>query len=402
MTNLVANSNGVITGKFTIPANIPAGTKSVVFTGAGGSRATATFVGSGTITNQVLQKTITEYYWTLFDPVAQTFIPNENCQIAAVDLLFNAVGTTDVLVQIRDTDNGFPGGTVLAEISLKPNQIVTNGGITRFSFPFPVALLRNTMYSIVIACNDAVASVAYAQLGWFDEVHQSWVTAQPYQVGTLFTSSNGATWSVSQDQDLTFTLQKAVFSSTTRTINLGSVAVTSATDLTLLTLEETPSADTYISYALTLPDGSVLPASNGQAIQLATAITGNVSISATLHGTVKASPILVPGTQLIVGQVSTSGTYITPAIIGGTNIKVKCVFDAYLPAGSNVVTEYQKVGVNTWTSIPNVSSVPVGNGVVTLTNQATGVNAPQVRVRFTLTGTTAARPLIQNLRFMTI
>lgn len=399
---LTANSNGVITGHFTIPANIPAGSKSVIFTGAGGSKASATFVGSGKITDQVLRSVVTNYYTRYYDPVAQTFTTSEDCQIGAVDLLFNAKGTTDVLVQIRDSVNGFPGTDVLAEAILAPAQILTNGARTRFSFPAPVALKADIMYAVVVACNDAVSSVGFAQIGEFDSVNQTWVTAQPYQVGTMFTSSNGTAWSVSQDRDLTFILQKAVFTSNTRTVALGTVAVTAATDLMLLTLEEKPSSNTYISYALTMPDGSVLPASNEQSIQLASAVTGNITISATLHGTASASPVLVPGAQLVVGQVGTTGTYITPAITGGASIKIKCVFDAYLPAGSNVVTEYQKVGDNTWTSIPNVSSVPVGNGVVTLTNEVTGVNAPQVRVRFTLTGTTAARPLIQNLRFMTI
>lgn len=399
---LTANSNGVITGHFTIPANIPAGSKSVVFTGAGGSKASATFVGSGKITDQVLRSVVTNYYTRYYDPVAQTFTTSEDCQIGAVDLLFNAKGTTDVLVQIRDSVNGFPGTDVLAEAILAPAQILTNGARTRFLFPAPVALKADIMYAVVVACNDAVSSVGFAQIGKFDSVNQTWVTAQPYQVGTMFSSSNGTAWSVSQDRDLTFILQKAVFTSNTRTVALGTVAVTSATDLMLLTLEEKPSSNTYISYSLTLPDGTVLPASNEQSIQLASAVTGNITISATLHGTASASPVLVPGAQLVVGQVGTTGTYITPAITGGTSVKIKCVFDAYLPAGSNVVTEYQKVGTSTWTSIPNVSSVATNNGYVTLTNQVTGVNAPQVRVRFTISGTTAARPIIQNLRFMTI
>lgn len=399
---LTANSDGVITGHFTIPANIPAGSKRVVFSGAGGSMAIATFVGSGKVTEETLRSVITNYYVLGYDPVAETFTISDDRQIGAIDLLFNAIGTSEILVQIRDSVNGYPGTTVLAESILEPSQILTNGGLTRFNFPSPVALKAGIMYAIVVACNDAVASVGYAQIGKFDSAHQTWVTEQPYQIGTMFTSSNGAAWSVNQDKDLTFILHRAVFSSTTRAVNLGTVAVTSATDLMLLTLEEKPSSDTYISYSLTLPDGSILPASNEQSIQLATAITGNVTISATLHGTESASPVLVPGAQLVVGQVGTTGTYITPAITGGTSVKIKCVFDAYLPAGSNVVTEYQKVGVSTWTSIPNVSSVAANNGYVTLTNQVTGVNAPQVRVRMTITGTTAARPIIQNLRFMTI
>jgi hypothetical protein len=52
--SLAANALGVIKGKFTIPANVPAGTKEVIATGAQGSRGGAVYVGDGTITSQVL------------------------------------------------------------------------------------------------------------------------------------------------------------------------------------------------------------------------------------------------------------------------------------------------------------------------------------------------------------
>ena len=43
---VTANGAGVATGSFTIPATTPVGTKLVEFTGAGGSKAAATFVGA--------------------------------------------------------------------------------------------------------------------------------------------------------------------------------------------------------------------------------------------------------------------------------------------------------------------------------------------------------------------
>ena len=45
-----ANSSGVVTGKFTIPAGLPAGAKRVSLAGAGGSKGDAVFVGSGMVT----------------------------------------------------------------------------------------------------------------------------------------------------------------------------------------------------------------------------------------------------------------------------------------------------------------------------------------------------------------
>jgi hypothetical protein len=83
-------------------------------------------------------------------------------------------------------------------------------------------------------------------------------------------------------------------------------------------------------------------------------------------------------------------------------VRVKAVFDALLPAGSSVSTEYSSDGGTTWVNLPNTASAASDNGYVTLTNQATGINAPTVRLRLSLSGTTAARPSVRNLRFMTI
>lgn len=402
---IAADSNGVVTGSFTIPANVLAGTKQVVFSGAGGATAQAVFVGQGSITDEVLQKITTEYLteWLGFlDPVAETFTVPNSCQIGALDLWFTAAGSTKTVVQIRNTVNGFPGTSVLGEVTLAPASIVTNGGYTRCAFASPVALRGGTMYCIVVLTNNAVTAVNVAQLGKFDAVHQQWVTSQPYQVGTLFTSSNGQTWSVSQDQDLTFVLHKAVFTATSRTLNLGSVAVTAATDLMLLAIEEKPSPVTYISYTLTLPDGTQLPAANKQPIRLSAAVTGNIAITATLHGDAGASPVLAPGMQLVAGSVGATGTYVTEAIPAGTNVNVKVIYDALLPAGASVLIEYKPTSGGSWTTVPNVSSANTDNGYVTLTHQITGVTATAVQVRFTLSGTTSGRPNVKNIRCMTI
>lgn len=105
---LIANTNGEIRGKFAIPAKVPSGAKAVVFRGRGGSEATASFVGQGTLTvsNVIQARTITRY-WT--DPLAQTFALTAQAQVCGVDLWFTARGQSAVRVQIRDTDNGYPG-----------------------------------------------------------------------------------------------------------------------------------------------------------------------------------------------------------------------------------------------------------------------------------------------------
>lgn len=396
-----ANAQGVAQGKFTIPAGVPAGAKLVQFSGSGGSTGRAVFTGSGTITDEV-RRAVSTLIVNFWDPLAQTFTLQETQQIAAVDLWFAAVGTSNVVVQLRETSNGVPTRNVLGEVRLAPADINTVSH-TRCTFPAPVMLLANTEYAIVALCDDAVAELRLAELGKFDTANGRWVTSQPYQVGVMLSSSNASTWTPHQDRDLTFRLHKAVFTQVDKTVALGSVAVVGATDLMLLSTEELTSSQTRIEYTLTLPDTSTVTVSSGQPVRLGAAVTGNVVVSARLYGAASASPVLLPGTQLVVGTVATSGTYVSRAIKGGSGVRVKAIFDAFIPGGSSVTVDYKGIdGGDVWATVPFVGSAPVDDGFQEITHEVTGVTETMVQIRLSLAGTTAARPRIKNLRFMTI
>lgn len=399
--SLVANSAGVVTGKFTIPAGIPAGTKLVRFTGSGGSSGQATFTGQGTLTTTTLRQvvTVTTAY---YDPLAQTFTLGQAGQISAVDLFFSAKGTTNIVVQIRETANGVPTKTVLAERRIKPADI-TVGQYTHIDLPSPVALSAGIEYALVIMCDDAVSTLKVGELGKWDDAAKKWVTSQPYQVGVLLSSSNASTWTAHQDKDLAFGLHFVKYGSTQRVINLGTVAVSNVTDLLLLTADEIPSSDTRIKYELVLPDASVISVADGQPVRLASAISGNVTIRATLTGTADFSPVLFPGTQLIAGRVGSTGTYVSQAIKGGSNIRVKVVFEALVPSGAAVAVSYKGANVgDTWSEVPFVSTSPLDENWLEVTHEVTGVTEDMVQVKLSLSGTTGARPRVRNLRFMTV
>jgi hypothetical protein len=86
-----ADAFGVITGSFTIPANIPAGTKQVVFRGEGGSQGVASYSAQGTHITRVLREN-TVIITNLFDPLAQTFTLDTPRILGAVDLKFTNRG----------------------------------------------------------------------------------------------------------------------------------------------------------------------------------------------------------------------------------------------------------------------------------------------------------------------
>ena len=423
----VADGTGVVSGSFSIPAGIPSGNKLVQAAGAGGSTATATFTGQGTMERQAWQQqtTVTETRWqsppppqpvVVFeggggggggggkDPLAQTFTLSESVQASGIDLWFVAKPTTLCSIQLRSTAVGFPETTILAESILAPAAINIGGATTRFTFEVPVYLVAGVEYALVVLCNDAIGSVSVAELGKFDATNQRWITSQPYTVGVLLSSSNAVTWTAHQDRDMTFRILRAAYTSTSRTIALGLAAVTGATDLLLMSYADRPTSVTGVKYQLTLPDASVLLVDDGQPIQLAAPITGNVLVSAILTGSADFSPVLWPGTQLVAGVIAASASYVSRAIPGGSSIKVETILEAIVPSGAGLSIEYKgQDGGDTWAFLPNTATAAVDDGFTELIHQASGINEINgVQVRITISGTTAARPRIRDLRAIVI
>lgn len=428
MTDVVANSQGVATGKFDVPAGVPTGNKLVRFVGSGGSVGFATYQSAGTLIAQVAQM---ERVTTVFvppppppsppcrmvcssssggrtmlpscfcipvDPLAQSFSLQENKQIGGVELWFKAVGTTGATVQIRDVVNGFPGTNVLASKVLPASGITTNG-VTRFEFDVPVLLSAGVEYAIAVLCDDADSEIAVAELGKWDATHSRWVTAQPYTVGVMFSSSNEVSWSIHQDRDMSFRLLAINPTQTSADISLGTASLSNATDMMILASAVGQSATETVKYEITLPGGAKTTVSAQQPISFASPVTGSVSIVAKLAGTAERTPILVGGVQAIAGTVASSATYISRAIPAGTNSTVRVVLDELVPSGASVSVDVKGIDVgDTWTSMPQTALVQIDNGWIEAEYQASGINETMVQVRITLTGTSAARPMASNLR----
>lgn len=396
-----ANAQGVVTGKFTIPANVRAGSKLVEFPGAGGSYGSASFFGQGTLVENVMRQvtTITSFM-TNTDPLAQTFSLPTLTQLGGVDVFIVAKGSSDIVVQIRETLVGLPTQEVIAEGRLKPADITANAW-NRFTFEVPLAITPNVEYALVVLCNDAVSSVAVAELGKFDQANNRWVTGQPYTVGVLLSSSNASTWTPHQDRDMAFKLLAAKFTQTERLIDLGTVTVSNATDLVVLTATENPATDAGSSIELTLPDSTVISTSDDQVIRLAAATTGSIGVKARLKASADASAVIAPGTQIVAGQAALTATYITRAIpADAASANCRVIIDANLPSGAAVAVHVKGTGgADPWVAVPVTGSPKaLGNNWFEIQHYVTGVNKAAVQVRLTLTGNAAARPLVSNLR----
>ncbi|MBJ7309222.1 hypothetical protein ACFOLJ_30980 [Rugamonas sp. CCM 8940] len=396
-----ANAQGVLSGRFQIPANVPAGTKSVEFTGAGGTRGAATFSGQGLRVTEVRQM-VTRITSNYYDPLAQTFTLPQATALGGVKLWFTVKGTAPVMVQIRGVAAGVPNRVIYAEARIDAADIKTVGP-TQIVFAAPAWIDANTEYALVVLTSDDKTQLAVAEVGMWDDNAQRRVTAQPYQVGVLLSSSNASSWTPHQDRDMTFELQKAVFSETVSTVSLGNVSVTNATDLLLLALAEAPTFESRVEYTLALPGGAKINVAEGQPVRLATPVSGDIGVSARLAGTAAVSPVLHPGTQLISGAVQTTADYVSVAFPAGANSRIRVIVDAALPSGAKLVVILPGAGAdNKDVEVPFLSSRPLSLEKQELSYEVAGINKDSVKVKLVLSGSASARPELENLRAMAL
>jgi hypothetical protein len=330
------------------------------------------------------------------DPLCETFSLPAQGQIAGVDLWFTAIGARDIIVQVRETENGMPTRRVIAQARVHPAGIVP-GQMNRVTWP-PVTLDAGHEYGITVLCDDDVAALGIAELGKFDTISGAWVTSQPYQVGVLLSSSNASTWTAHQDRDLTFAVLSPRYSATERVIDLGAAQLTGCTDLMVQGYAHIPSSDCSLIYRLEIGARAPIEVSPGQAVDLGERFTGAVKVSALLRGTPDMSPVMEPGVQLIAASLAASGAYVTPMIAAAGAGTLRVIFEASLPSGSAVEVSAQLDGQDGWSNVPFASSSPYTAGVAELTHELRGIQTDRLRLRLRLTGGPTARPVVHNLR----
>ncbi|MDG3575971.1 DUF4815 domain-containing protein [Rhizobium sp. YJ-22] len=394
-----ANNLGVLAGLFTVPANIPAGTKTVEAVGAGGSRGTATYTGRGTITIEERRRVTTIFQQ--FDPVYQSFTaPPEGMHFGGFVFRFAEIGNKNepVVVQLRDAVQGQPGRTVLAEVTIDMHQVNTVADVELVFSTLPW-IDGGVEVTVVWLTNDADHAIAVAELGKFDAHLQRWVTAQPYQVGVFGSSSNNRAWTIHQELDAYFKVRRPVFTQSTRTIELGTIQATALTDILALAGVDIPAAATGVDLIFERPNGQQIKLAPGAVVSLDTALNENLTVKAILRGVANASPILFPDPLIVLGVLSASDTYVSRAFNCGSNRTVQAEYRARIPGTATVAVHVQQTN-GTWTSVPLDSVADDSEGYKRYTHKLTGFSAPTTRVRVTLTGSALHRPRVSDLVVM--
>lgn len=394
--DLTADANGVVEHHFVIPAGIPSGTKKVAVGAASAGLSVATFVGEGQVETIVRKRvsTVEEYH---VDPQGESFRLTEGRHIGGVDLKFTAVGSSQVVVQLRSASNGWPGRDILAEARLDPSRIRVDGQPTRFEWS-PVWLAADEEVFFVVLCDDADAGLAVATLGQFDAARQQWLTRQPYQVGVRVSSSNGSTWTAHQDSDLWFRVLGCRFTATSRTVPLGKLTAAQVSDLIGLFNAERPDVATNITLRVIAADGRVFSLSDGQPINLTDRLTGDVSLQLVLEGTDTRSPVVYPGIQAIFGVQTDTATYVSRQIATPSAAKIRVILDVVTPGTSSVTPEVLAADGVTWLAVPLKSGTAIGDGWEERVFVLDPFAAAATRLRLTLKGSALNRPRVRRIR----
>ncbi|TCS98754.1 uncharacterized protein DUF4815 [Tepidimonas ignava] len=396
-----ADGNGVVNTSFQIPAGLPAGIKRFEIEGAGGSFGEATFEGRGTLVTQTTRTRTTTTIWR-WDPLAQTFTLPESQQLGAVELWFTVRGTRPVTVQIRETVAGFPARGILAEGRIAAANISTTGA-TRIAFGAPVMLQAGVEYALVVLTDDTETALSVAELGKWDSANGRWVTAQPYQVGVLLSSSNASTWTAHQDKDLAFRLLGVSTTQSSRAVTLATqVQVTDATDLMVLGAVELPASGCAAVARVTLEGGRVLTAPPNTTIRLEAPYTGKVDVALDITGTATATPVVYPGWQLVAGTLAANATYVSRAIPAAASFKARVIAEVFAPGSSSVTAKAESGTAGQFASLPVVKAEPIGDGWVEIEWSAaslSGVGADKTtRVRLEIANSAAHRAAVRALR----
>ena len=390
-----ADHSGIARGKFTIPANIPAGVKSVEIIGERGSRGVAQFTGRGEITLEERRRVITV---TRYDPLAQTItLLTEGRHIAAVGLWFEDIGDQPVTVQIRETATGLPTGAVLAEARITAAQIKGSGEETVVDLATPLYIEALQEIAVVILTDDNTHSLAIAEVGQYDRRAQRYVTEQGYSVGVLLSSSNASTWTPHNNADLAFRLYAAEFTATEHTTELKTQTAHHASDLYLMADVERPGTETDVSFTF-VADDRRYALQDKQTGRLDVRTDGDLTAKVTLRGSKTRSPVLYPGALLALGDLQETATYISRAVVAGSGQAI-VTLESNTPSGSALTVELEIEG--SWKSCTPENGEPLGDGWVRNEYKQTISGGDTVRCRITLSGNISARPRARALRMVT-
>ncbi|WP_156453335.1 DUF4815 domain-containing protein, partial [Polycladidibacter hongkongensis] len=408
----VADEDGALQIALQIPAlTFPVGEKLVRVTGMAGSWAEASFTARGRTLVQMRRRVVTRFEQLprrvrrrRNDPRGQIVIlPDQGRHLGAFWAEFCAIGdkTKPVVCELRAVGGD---GDVLDEV-LAQTQVdmstVSTGNWTQFVFADLPYLPRDRRYALCLLTGDNEHAISRAIVGnAVDFNDQIRVTKNAYALGNEVESSTGSSWNHLHDSDLKFALHAPRFTQLETRLSLGVVELTACSDLLIRAAVELPEAGCAVHFEVERASGELLVLEADTPLQLDAFLDEHVEVFAVLKGTATASPVLMPGVQLVASQLASSGQYVSRAFKVGGADSLPVRVDARLPAGATATISVRDKSGG-WVELAQGSAEPLdlpGWQDVRFSADLSGQLGQMSAVKIELTGTPAARPYIAATR----
>lgn len=377
VSDTTEDNYGSFTATFTLPENIPTGRVPIEFTAAGVT-VTATYLTAGAL--QVDHPTyssaslVPTWYTYPTAPIAQVFTPSVDGWYTSGSLYFYNKNTVfGVRVEIRDMSNGVPGTTVLGRCRIKAADVVLSNNATKattFRLDDPVYLKTGQQYALVVYTYTRNYKIFTATYGLKDVRWGSSVTKSP-SIGPLFRSTNNQNWEMDPYSVLTFSLNRAHFTTQAATVAFNPVTGIVASHLILLVTQMTPPSTT-IKWWFSTDNTNFTPLRPNIQAKLSS-IFRTVYLRADLVGGIvdnrSTSPAFnwhhfgllgytftgqrIPSTQEYPNQIEAN--YISENISIGSGIEtLRTVVEEYRPTADTILRQYFSADDgSSWVEYPN-------------------------------------------------
>ena len=406
-------------GSFKVPEKIPCGNVNVVISNDS-NKGTAVYQAQGrkqVISTTVLKETVAV---SIYDPLAQAFQFDEDTLLTKVGLFFASKDAyKNVVVQIRNTVNGYPGTTVYDEVYVDAKDIEysDDGSVeTIVQFSQPVMARADTMYCITILSDSNNYSMWIATLGSQDVSTGNYVTNQPYTAGVLFSSSNAQTWTTHQASDLKFNLYKAQYTGDVGSIIFNDISGAQMNRI-LIAAQSLDYNNSGIQWYYRTSSGTSITDDDDDTSLLNSTVWMPIetyvdrqlnSVSSTLQLKVDItpesymSPLLVGDAVNLVSFIEqTEGTYVSRTVfLDQPYDQVNISYEAAIPSGCSVRVMFTYDYVH-WIEVPQSSdAVDVDYEFKRYTHLYENLEAPQTMYKVKIVMTTdnvVKRPRIRKL-----
>jgi len=291
-------------------------------------------------------------FWVAIDPVAQTFLPDEDAPLSAIELWFRTKGTKPIQVLVVDVENGVPTSHVLAQKTLPAASINVSADATTstlFQFDQFFYVTKGHEYAIVIKTDEAATQLWVNQFG-----AASGQLKNPY-TGVFLRSANARTWSAEQLLDMKFVIHAADFTATQAEVNLRADFTAPRSQFTLSGTHIQPNEKTLVQWQYNTGAGWMNFNLNS-VVDMGTLVAA-VDIRAVLNGTNRHSPLVNEDFRLRAMKYDLTGGYEGREFVVDTDdIRyVDLWIDEIKPSGTTLVPKVSFDSGTSWQTMTHVA-----------------------------------------------